>query len=226
MNAPLSIMHIRVSCASLCRIEVGRRFLLLLNHNRRSKGVYQLSPIGGALEVTDLAFLALFGAIPENPDAPDLRFTMPEQMLGTFRQWFFSGQGRETSPFRELYEELVTETGLLTDLKPDDVSFTRIDTIERAQTTNRRGKTGIFTHYFLEIYDVTFNRHHVLGHLLSAPADSGACWLTAAQIYEGKPLDLTVDGETRPVTVRASAILTDADRAAIDPARLKRESDT
>lgn len=215
MNAPSSTLHIRVSCASLCRIKVGQRFLLLLNRNRRSKGIYQLSPIGGALEVTDLDFLALFGATPENPDEPDLRFTMPHRMLGTFRQWFYSGQGRETSPFRELYEELVAETGLLTGLTPNDITCTRLDTVERAENTNRRGKTGVFTHYFLEIYDITFSSHRALGRLLSAPPDSGACWLTAGQIVAGTPVELVVDGEKRPVTVRGSVILTEADRAEV-----------
>ena len=39
--------RIRVSCAVLCRVEHEGRYLLLINDNRRRRGVYVLSPIGG-----------------------------------------------------------------------------------------------------------------------------------------------------------------------------------
>lgn len=210
---PQLTSYIRVSCAVLCRITLNDKFLLLLNHNRRGKGIYQLSPIGGALEVYDLDFLAQFDALLEKPDNHDLRFTMPSPMLGTFRQWFKSGQGRESSPFRELHEELVLETGIMPKLSEDDVEYRLFKTVERAQETDRHGQTGVYTHYFLEIYDVKFTSHHALGYILSAPHNTGAQWLTAEEVKSERPLNLFYDGEQRQVTVRARVLLTDADFA-------------
>jgi len=105
--------RIRVSCASLCRIEHEGWFLLLLNADRRRRGLYVLSPVGGALSITGYDRLASFAAIFETPQNDDLRLTLPRAKLPDFREWFYSGQGRERSPFRELREELVDETKLL-----------------------------------------------------------------------------------------------------------------
>ncbi len=44
---------IRVSCASLCRIEHENRFLLILNAKKKKKGTYMLAPIGGGVELFD-----------------------------------------------------------------------------------------------------------------------------------------------------------------------------
>lgn len=43
----------------------------------------------------------------------DLRFSMPRSSIDAFVHWFVARQGRETSPLRELKEELVDETALL-----------------------------------------------------------------------------------------------------------------
>jgi hypothetical protein len=200
---------IRVSCAALCRIEHLGRFLLLLNHNRHDKGVYVLSPVGGALGVDDPARLADFNARLEDPARNELRLTMPRDALPRFREWFFRGEERERSPFRELYEELVVESALLPALTPEDVAITRLWTVEEESLTDRRGQTGILTHYFLEIHGVTFKTGATLGPLLGVPPDRGAIWLTAEQIGPrgAKPLiQLEIDGERRDVRVNGSLI--------------------
>ncbi len=192
---------IRISCAALCRIKHADQYLLLLNANRREKGLYVLSPIGGALTVHDPAIFARWAMIPEKPGDPDLRGMLPVRHLDQFREWFNSGAERERSPFRELYEELVTESKLLPDLKPSEVSLSYLWTHEEESLTQRSGQTGMLTHYFMEIYDVRFTSWSALALLLAAPPDSGALWVTEAQMGSGSTLRLVIDGAEREVHV-------------------------
>jgi hypothetical protein len=198
---------IRVSCAALCRIEHGGRFLMLLNRNRRGKGIYRLGPIGGALELLEPSYLKLFDAEPEDAAHNDLRLTMPHRLLPSFRQWFYSGMGRERSPFRELREELVIEAKLLDDLSKDDVACKLLWTIEEEGFTDRQGQTGLLTHYFLEIYDIKFKTPQALGPLLSPTTESGAMWLTEEQITQGDTVVLPIDGEEREVHLRGRIMI-------------------
>lgn len=198
---------IRISCATLCRIEHQGRFLLLLNANRRQKGTYQLGPIGGALRLLDLDRLAAFEARPETLGSDDLRLTLPRRQLDAFRAWFATGEGRERSPFRELHEELVSEAGLLPALRPEEVDCRYLWTVEEEALTDRRGQTGLLTHYFLEIYDIRFKTSKALGPLLAAPADSGAVWLTAEQIAHQRVIELDIDGTCRDVRIRGELVL-------------------
>jgi hypothetical protein len=199
--------QIRVSCACLCRIEHQGRFLLLLNNNRRSRGIYVLSPIGGAISLYDGARLHEFDAVPEDTTVNDLRMTMPYEMLPSFGDWFYSGQGRERSPFRELQEELVTESRLLPALAPEDVEWRYLWTVEEESFTMRRGQTGLLTHYYLEIYEVKFLTAAALGPLLAAPSDSGAVWVTVEQISASSVMPLLVDGEPHNAQVNGQVIL-------------------
>jgi hypothetical protein len=198
---------IRVSCATLCRIEHQGRFLLLLNANRRQKGTYQLGPIGGALRLLDLDRLAVFEAALETPGSDDLRLTLPRRQLDAFRAWFATGEGRERTPFRELHEELVSEAGLLPALRPEDVDCRYLWQVEEEALTDRLGQTGLLTHYFLEIYNVRFKTSKALGPLLVARPDSGAVWLTAEQILHERVIQLDVDGTCRDVRIRGELVL-------------------
>lgn len=199
---------IRVSCAALCRIEhPGLGFFLLVNHNRRHKGLYILAPLGGALAFTDEAIVARFDAELENPGSADLRLRMPVEHLPAFSAWFAVRQGRETSPFRELREELVCESRLLSALEPDDVTCEHLWTVEREQFTARAGQTGLLTHYFLEIYAVRFLTAAALGQLIAAPRAEGACWLSAERIASGEPVTMPIDGEERTVEVNGHIVL-------------------
>lgn len=204
---PESSNWIRVSCAALCRIEHLGRLLLLLNANRREKGLYRLGPVGGALQMFDLARLSAFNASLEDVSSGDLRLAMPHTALPAFRDWFYTGEGRERSPFRELREELVNESKLLAALEPDDVDCRYLWTTEEESLTDRRGQTGLLTHYFLEIYDIKFKTSVALGSLLSAPPDSGAVWLTLEQIQQPATVQLTIDGKVREVLVRGKPLV-------------------
>lgn len=194
--------RIRISCACLCRIEHAGRLLLLLNANRRAKGKYELSPIGGGLRVDDLTLLNHIGAELEEPELQDLRLTLPLGMLNVFSQWFYTGRDRERSPFRELYEELVVENTFLPDLTPEHVEWRYLRTIEEEMPTTRVGYTGMFTKYFLEIYEVRFTNWATLGALLALKPESGAAWVPV-EIAANRDATLTlkVDGEEREAHV-------------------------
>jgi hypothetical protein len=204
---------IRISCASLCRIELDGRYLLLLNHNRREKGLYILSPIGGALTVRDPGIFARFDAVPENPASSDLRMLLPLSQLEAFRQWFYSGDDRERSPYRELYEELVIESRLLESLEPDHIACRYLWTIEDRRPTERQGQTGLMTQYFLEVFDITFTSVLASVPLRQLPPGSGAAWVTAEQIAGRSTIDLNVDGAVRAAEINAEPLLKPPDRA-------------
>jgi hypothetical protein len=200
------IDRIRISCASLCRIEHAGRFFLLLNANRRARGLYILSPIGGALTLCDRTILDTFDATPETPGSDDLRLSLPVERLDAFREWFYSGAGRERSPFRELHEELVSEAGLLPALAAEDITIRPLWTVEEEDFTTRRGQTGLLTHYFLEIYDIILGAAP-LAYLLTPPPESGAAWVTEAQITARETIRLHIDGAPREVQVNGGLLL-------------------
>ncbi|MBI5959645.1 MAG: hypothetical protein HY866_12965 [Chloroflexi bacterium] len=206
-EAPAREQWIRISCGCLCRIEHAKKYLLLLNTNLRSKGVYRLSPVGGALSMSDISLVERFKASPENAASLDLRLTMPQSALEYFSAWFYSGQERERSPFREIQEELVEEAKLLPALTPDDVQLDYLWTVEQESLTQRTGQTGTLTHYFLEIYDVKFKRDSYLGPLLAAPPESGAVWVTEEQIKQRGTIRLSFDGALRDVHVFGHLLL-------------------
>jgi hypothetical protein len=196
---------LRVSCAALCRIAHADRYLLVLNRERRRHGEYVLAPLGGALTFAEPEPLLALGARLEDPTSSDLRFYLPDSALPRFRAWFASGHGRERSPFRELAEELVTETRALPALAPHDIAVTALRTVERRERTTRFGAAGPLTHYFLELYDVHFLDDAFYQTLANPAASSGLVWLTQAQIASGT-WHMAIDGQSRAVTVRATVL--------------------
>lgn len=196
---------LRVSCAALCRISHADRYLLVLNHERRRRGEYVLTPLGGALTFTAPEPLLALGARLEDPASFDLRLYLPDSALPRFRAWFASGRGRERSPFRELREELVTETRALPALSPHDVAVTALRTVERRESTTRFGAGGPLTHYFLELYEVRFLTDALYRALHLPTPESGLVWLTQAQIASGT-WRMAVDGQLRDVRVRATVL--------------------
>ncbi len=196
---------LRVSCAALCRITYADRYLLVLNRERQQHGEYVLAPLGGALTFAEPAPLLALGARLEDPTSSDLRFYLPDSALPHFRAWFASGYGRERSPFRELREELVTETRALPALAPHDIAVTALRTVERRERTTRFGAGGPLTHYFLELYDVRFLDEAFYRALAHPAAGSGLIWLTQAQIASGI-WPMVIDGQSRAVAVRATVL--------------------
>lgn len=91
---------IDVSCAALGSINIGGRYLLF-----KEKLKYQ--PIGGGLKYKPSAipFLESIGYTTNRTDN-DIRIQIPTSKWDIFKQWFESGNDRETSIDREISEEL------------------------------------------------------------------------------------------------------------------------
>jgi len=163
---------IRISAASLARIKMEDKFLLVLNRNRFQKGHRVYTPFGGAIEFTYHArpYLGDLGVRFEDSSA--LRFALPEKKLAAFESWFYLRQERETSPFRELREELVQEEGILPELLPNQVTSKLLWAVKPpVGPTDRVGQAGVLTQRYLEIFEVTFvpGVHDQLRKALSAP---------------------------------------------------------
>lgn len=173
---------VRISCAALCRIEHRDQYFLMINRNRQQKGLPILTPVGGAIEATNPAVFASMNAIREDNANNDLRLHMDFERLPEFREWFYARQDRELSPFRELHEELVLETGILPQLHEQDVVCKLRTTVEDTRLTNRSGQTGIRTEYFWEIFDVEVVSLDALMRLIRTTPEQGAAWLTQTQI--------------------------------------------
>lgn len=195
--------QIRVSCGSMCRIVVNGKYLLILNQNRRKKGYYQLSPIGGAISIDSWDSLKMLDVDPEKAESDDLRFYINASQIQEFSKWFYSRQNRELDPFREIYEELVLESKALFDLSRRDVSMRFDRVVEDRKQTLRQGLTGQFTHYFFDIFDVSFRSSDIILRLKTAPADAGIVLLDEATARAGIPINMEFDGKMRHVNVVA-----------------------
>ncbi|MDF3140343.1 MULTISPECIES: hypothetical protein [unclassified Streptomyces] len=102
--------EIRISASYLFRIKVDGRYLLIQGHR-----FPQFQPVGGVYKITrsGRAFLSGIGAqdddlIPfDSTSKDDMRIRIKGKELSRFYSWFESRKGREDSPWREFYEELV-----------------------------------------------------------------------------------------------------------------------
>lgn len=192
MTSPL-----RVSCGSMCRFHVEDKFLLILNRNRRKKGIYQLSPIGGAIAFDDETILKRFGMRLEKTDVNDLRFYTNTEHIDDFREWFYRREGREIDPFREIYEELVEEEGVLDDIRRDSLTIEFTHILEDSKATQRTGSTGLFTQYFFELFDVNVVDAGLCKQLEKLDRELGVILLDKATLREKKMLEQTFDGKIR-----------------------------
>ena len=192
MSSPL-----RVSCGSMCRFHVEDKFLLILNRNRRQKNIYQLSPIGGAIAFRSPAIIDRFEMRLEKADTNDLRFYTVTDHIDAFREWFYQRHERETDPFREIYEELVEEENVLSDLQRASLDIQFVHILEDSKPTQRAGVTGLFTQYFFELFDVHVTNSNLNRSLQSLDPKSGVCLLDESTIHTAKPVYLTFDGAVR-----------------------------
>ena len=203
--------QVRVSCGSMCRIVIDGQYLLILNRNRRKKGYYQLSPVGGAIAVDSWADLDGFNIDQEKANSKDLRLYLATSQIEQFSKWFYSRENREKDPFREIYEELVLESQALFDLSRRDLSMRFDRVVEDQKQTIRQGLTGQFTHYFFDIFDVSFRSPDVVLRLKTAPSEAGVVLLDEAVARAGVPIDMEFDGKVRKVNIVAEYLFTDKD---------------
>jgi hypothetical protein len=102
--------HIRISASYLFRIKSGNKYLLV-----KGRRFPQYQPVGGVYKTSPTAksFLNKVEALDDNLipidvySENDLRIRIPAKNLVQFIRWFESGESRETSPWREFYEELI-----------------------------------------------------------------------------------------------------------------------
>ncbi|MDN4058032.1 patatin-like phospholipase family protein [Massilia sp. YIM B02769] len=123
-------VDVRFSISALVRIEMDDKFLLV-----KGRRIDQFQPVGGVLKIyrDAKAKLKKLGIkddekFPIDPDSMgDLRVMVPWKATVPFLQWYLEGTGRETSPWREFYEELI-ETKILSAEKFRAPAFERIGT--------------------------------------------------------------------------------------------------
>lgn len=102
--------NIRISASYLFRIKVDNSYLLIKgrrwNHYQPVGGVYKVSP--SAKYIMDEIGALDDDLIPiDEVSLHDLRIRIPANKIISFMRWFESGRSRETSPWREFYEELI-----------------------------------------------------------------------------------------------------------------------
>lgn len=185
----------RISCASFVRIQSSDgRLALLVNKNQRKQGRTVLVPIGGALEVPIalghkiMAQLNLTEADFDKPltTVVDLRFTVADDLVGQVRRLFLSW---DSGPERELREELVDETGILTaaDLDADGFALTFAGVGEETAVSSRSGKAaGQTTLRLVSVYELSYGQR--VAERLQAAAgeiDSPLYFVTPAEIEGG-----------------------------------------
>jgi len=143
---------IRVSCAGLASINIDGKYLLVQNKKSRSRGIINYGPLGGALEFLPEGeeFLNSINAILER-ETPDLRFVINTEFLDEFVEWFYKTDDREKSTKREVFEELVLEEKVLTDLELSDMKEEHIDSIR-----NKSGRFGVVSERMFEIFEISF----------------------------------------------------------------------
>ncbi len=102
--------EVRFSISGLVRIEYGGRYMLV-----KGARIDQFQPVGGVFKALPSAMPELRrlgmksdSKFPIDADSVgDLRVMLPLRSCTKFLQWYLEGRGRETSPWREFYEELI-----------------------------------------------------------------------------------------------------------------------
>jgi len=121
---------VRLSVSYLFRIKIDNSYMLIKGrrweHYQPVGGVYKAS--AGAKEMLDKIGARDDDLVPiDTVSLHDLRIRIPATKLVPFVRWFESGHSRETSPWREFYEELIGP-GILSS---DDFPFILTDFIRR-----------------------------------------------------------------------------------------------
>ena len=149
--------RIRISAATIVRIELNGKLLLGLNKKRRLAGRNVYTPFGGGLEFHESArpFLESLEAVFVSGN--DLRLMISEDKLPVFEKWFNQRQHRELSPYRELLEELVDEEKVLPELPENEITLEYLLSKAERAITDRPGQEGSLTQRYYEVYKAKFS---------------------------------------------------------------------
>ena len=136
--------RVRVCSAALIVTEIvnergDTEYLQVMSLKKFNAGIRQFGPLGGALEFHDESrdFFLCIG--PKFEGGYDRRMTLPVGNVDTYQEWFESRKGREISPVREITEELVTETGLLSNISEADLNLTFAGNLVSTRESTRPG---------------------------------------------------------------------------------------
>ncbi|WP_028775438.1 hypothetical protein [Shimazuella kribbensis] len=183
---------IRISCAGfIILLDEDGRYCLLINKNQLNRhGKRILTPIGGLIAVSPKGreFLRNIGAEGfEKGD--DLRFQLPKIFCGRLKEWFSKRIDRELSPAREIEEELVEETEVLTmdDLVGMTLEFSGYG-VQRGQSTRYSETNSIDTLRLAEMFTVKLSKEAM--DKLAASNQGWVYFVTEGEIEAG----VTVDG--------------------------------
>lgn len=134
------------------------RIPLLINRGLLKRGHGRiLTPIGGGFEYKNRGLKSLRRLDAANFEGRrDLRFTVPDAKVQQVIAWFQKRRDREISAMREMREELVKETQLLTLGNLADAKETFRDSTSMDGTTHRDVPEKQ-TLYLVEVFDVTMN---------------------------------------------------------------------
>ncbi|MEM9157743.1 MAG: hypothetical protein AAGB46_01745 [Verrucomicrobiota bacterium] len=108
--------YVRISISALWRICIEEKYLLVGSERRPTN----FQPVGGVLKryITSFEYLESLGVLDDDKipidsvSHKDLRVRVKGTRLLEFLDWYSSRRGREISPWREFYEELLA-TGIL-----------------------------------------------------------------------------------------------------------------
>lgn len=149
--------EIRLSIAYLFRIKVGNQYLLVKS---RTRNYFQ--PVGGCYKTLP-GSEKIFEKLNIKPDRiietekgiakGDLRVYVKGIHVIEFLDWFNSKEDRETSPWREFCEELIS-THILPQREFRYIDYKFKDTIQTPIITLDNGDKGLFIY---EIYDLLIN---------------------------------------------------------------------
>lgn len=181
---------IRISCAALCRFQIGGKYLLEINKNRSDV----LTPIGGALEFHEAArrFLESLGGSFQK--GSDLRLMLPLGKVAAFEAWFAKRTDRETDPMRELEEELIDEHKLHVPRKIIQSLESRyLWTTSVIADSSRKDQQGVETRYFFEIFEVMARED--VRDLLAGPLEGA----TALRLLGRDEIDQKISMDGFPV---------------------------
>lgn len=138
---------IRLSISYLFKIKVDGKYLLV----RSSRIPNQFQPVGGVFKRYRESFYALEGLkVTDDSNVPiddksinDLRVKVPAMNVTSFLKWYKSQLGREVSPYREFYEELI-HTEILTQKVFPYLNYIHL----------RQHKTGIHYSSHFKCYEI------------------------------------------------------------------------
>jgi len=185
------IPDLRVSCASFADIIIDGKKVLTVNKNQfLNKGERNLTPVGGAIEISPVGITELTGLLELVPGVfekgSDLRFTMHGKYADYLREWFLRRINRELNPIREVQEELDEELGLLTQDDLQGIYFEAPKYQTELASSNRSGQEGKLTLRLIEVFTTQFHPTAEAKILLAAnQADSMVRLVTAREILRG-----------------------------------------